>query len=105
MDHVLMDLHQDQVPAAEVWAVVMDSPAGSKDVEWFITSEASTEDYKLVKFYVGRKGGSVERWHVSLPGQRMESEAVTLWVEALLLWGDHHLPEQARRLDVYKNRP
>ena len=98
-----MELHQDQVPAAEVWAVVMDSPAGSKDVEWFITAEAASSDYRDVVAYVRNKGGSAERWHVTLPAQRMESEAVTVWVEALLLWGARPLP-QARRLDVYENR-
>jgi hypothetical protein len=96
-----MELHQGQVPAAEVWAVVMDAPPGSKDVSWFITAEAATRDYTEVVAYIKTKTGTAERWHVQLPAQRMEAEAVTLWVEALLLWGDHPEAGYARRLDVY----
>lgn len=95
-----MDLYLGQVPSDEVWAVVLEAPTGSRDVEWFITAEAATEDYKLVKFYVERKGGTVERWHVPLPKQRMEADDVTIWVEALLLSEDP--PKHARRLDVFR---
>jgi hypothetical protein len=97
-----MELHLDQVPSDEVWAVVMDAPAGTKDVEWFITAEAAKDDYKDVVAYVRHKGGTVERWHVTLPAQRMEADAVTLWVEALLLSEDRPRPEHARRLDIFR---
>lgn len=101
-----MDLHRDEVPSDEVWAVVMDSPEGSKDVEWFITAEAATDDYKDVVGYVRNKGGSVERWHVRLPAQWMESDDVTRWVEALLIHPaiSDHDPTHARRLDVFRHR-
>lgn len=97
-----MDLHNGQVPAAEVWAVVLDAPSGSKDVEWFITAEAANDDYKDVVAYVRNKGGTAERWHVKLPGQRMEADAVTLWVEGLILGNAWPQPDYARRLDVFR---
>lgn len=101
-----MDLHNGQVPAACVWAVVMDLGLGSKDVSWFITSEASTDDFKLVSFYIQRRddGGTAERWLITLPGQRLEAEAVTRWVEAHLLYQDAmgYDPKYARRLDVFR---
>lgn len=97
-----MDLYQGQVPSDEVWAVVMDAPPGSKDVSWFITSEAATEDYREVTDWIKIKGGTAERWHVALPGQRMEAEAVSIWVEALLLSEQVPHPAHARRLDVFR---
>lgn len=99
-----MDLYQGEVPAAEVWAVVMDLGYGSRDVSWFITTEASTDDYKAVTDYIQRRddGGTAERWLVKLPGQRMEADAVTIWVEALLLSEDPPRSEHARRLDVFR---
>lgn len=98
-----MDLHNGQVPAACVWAVVLDLGWGSKDVEWFITSEASTDDYKEVVTYIRKRddGGTAERWIVILPGQRMEADAVRVWVEALLLSEEAPHPSHARRLDVF----
>lgn len=101
-----MDLHDGQVPAAEVWAVVLDSPPGVRDVSWFITAETATEDYREVQPYVSRKGGTAERWHVTLPAQRMEASDVTVWVEAILLDDDRPLTStHARRLDVFKPKP
>lgn len=99
-----MDLYQGEVPADEVWAVVMDSPPGARDVSWFITAEAATEDYKEVVEYVTRKGGTVERWHVKLPARRIEADAVTRWVEAHLLYEEAmgYDPKYARRLDVFR---
>lgn len=99
-----MDLHNGQVPSACVWAVAMDLNYGSRDVEWFITSEAATEDYKEVVAHIkGRQhGGTAERWIVILPGQRMEAEAVSIWVEALLLSEQVPNPAHARRLDVFR---
>jgi hypothetical protein len=98
-----MDLYQGQVPSDEVYAVVMDAPPGSKDVSWFITSEAASQDYREVVDWIKVKGGgTAERWIVALPGQRMEAEAVTIWVEALLLPDEYPRPEHARRLDVFK---
>ena len=96
-----MDLHNGQVPSACVWAVVMDSPPGAKDVEWFITSEESSRDYREVAAHVKNKGGVAERWLVTLPAQRLEADVVTAWVEALLLQEDNP-PTYARRLDVFK---
>lgn len=97
-----MDLHRDQVPDDKVWAVVLESPPGVKDVSWFITSEGATQDYRECHDYVNAKGGSVERWLVKLPSPRMEADDVRLWVEGLLLWDDHPIGDRARRLDVYK---
>lgn len=99
-----MDLYQGQVPADEVWAVVMDLRYGSKDASWFITAEAASEDYREVVAYVKTKGGTAERWHIPLPKQRMEAEAVTRWVEALLLYAEvtTHDTKYARRLDVFR---
>lgn len=96
-----MELHQGQVPAACVWAVVMDAPPGAKDVSWFITSEEATRDYTEVVTYIKTKTimGTAERWLVPLPAQRMEADDVTIWVEGLLLHGDD--TRGARRLDIY----
>ena len=101
-----MDLHQGQVPSDEVWAVVMDAPPGSKDVGWFITAEAATEDYKEAVDYVKGEsfGGTAERWHIKLPAQRLEADMVTRWVEAHLLHQDAmgYDPMYVRRLDVFR---
>jgi hypothetical protein len=101
-----MDLYQGEVPAACVWAVVMDAPPGSKDVSWFIMAETATDDYRDVVAWIKDRpdGGTAERWLVKLPGQRMEAGAVTRWVEALLLYPEDlgYDPTYARRLDVYR---
>jgi len=101
-----MDLHQGQVPSACVWAVVMDAPPGAKDVSWFITAEASTEDYREVVAWIkGREdGGTAERWLIKLPSPRLEADAVTRWVEAHLLFPEafDYDPTFARRLDVFR---
>lgn len=101
-----MDLYQGEVPADEVWAVVMDAPPGSKDVSWFITSEAASRDYHEVAAWIRARddGGTAERWHIKLPARRLEADAVTRWVEAHLLYEDAmgYDPKYARRLDVFR---
>lgn len=101
-----MDLYEGLVPSDEVWAVVMDAPPGSKDVSWFITAEAATEDYRDVAAWIkGRPdGGTAERWHIRLPAGNLEAEAVTRWVEAHLLYQEAlgYDPAYARRLDVFR---
>jgi hypothetical protein len=86
----------------------MDLGYGSRDVSWFITTEASTDDYKAVTDYIQRRddGGTAERWHVILPAQRMEADAVTIWVEGILLWDLETTPRSgyARRLDIYRQK-
>jgi hypothetical protein len=103
-----MDLHQGEVPGAEVWAVVMITEYSYRDVQWFITPSAATEDYREVVEFItkARKGmqGQAERWHITLPAQRMEAEAVTIWVEGLLNSDSAANPDYARRLDVFKQK-
>lgn len=103
-----MDLHQGEVPGAEVWAVVMATEYSYRDVQWFITPSAATEDYKEVVDYMtkARKGmvGSAERWHITLPARRMEADAVTIWVEGLLNSESAPNRDYARRLDIYRQK-
>lgn len=101
-----MDLYQDQVPVTMVWAVVATfGDIGTPHLEWFITSEASTEDYQSIAKYLKDKGtsGRVQRWSVRLPYQRMEMADAKDWVERHIL----HAPQPnqwARGLDIYTKK-
>lgn len=103
-----MDLHQGEVPGSEVWAVIMITDHSYRDVQWFITPSAATEDYTEVVEFIkkARKGmhGQAERWLITLPAQRMEAEAVSIWVEGLLNSESAPNPDYARRLDIYRQK-
>ena len=85
-----MELFNNQVPGDEVWAVV--STYGSspeKDIQWFLTPEASSEEYRhIVGFHKTHSGGICWRVKVRLPRQRMEAEDVDLHLTGKLLRDD-----------------
>ena len=60
-----------------------------QDIQWFLTAEASSEEYRhIVEFQKTHSGGLCWRIKVTLPRQRMEAEDVTLHVESKLLQED-----------------
>lgn len=88
----IMELYNDEVPGSEVWAVVVTS-MGTYDehryVDWFITPEASTQNYRdAVAYNKAHNGGQVQRWKVILPRRRMHMVDVTEFVEQALLRRD-----------------
>ena len=87
-----MELHNNEVPGDTVWALVAtwgpDQYQGV-DIEWFLTAEASSEEYRhIVAFHKAHSGGTCKRWKITLPRRRMEREDVTLYVEGKLLLED-----------------
>lgn len=83
-----MELHNGQVPGDTVWAVKV-TAHGTYDehryVDWYLTAEASSEDYRAaVAHQRSHSGGTVERWKIALPRRRMDREDVALWVEEKL---------------------
>lgn len=82
-----MELHNDEVPADEVWAVTIEDPAGT-NVEWFLTSAGATEDYRYVVGWWERYGSTfdttVARWYVELPRRGMPRDEVDAWVNFVL---------------------
>lgn len=103
-----MELHNDQVPGSEVWAVVIGDEFGDA-IDWWITAETSSQDYRdtlawYERHMAGLRAGeelnvTVSRWYVLLPRQRMDRGDVTDFVEAALADPDS---EWAMRLDVKK---
>lgn len=85
-----MELHNDQVPGDTVWAVAVRFGHESDwDLEWFLTPEASSEDYRhVVEYHKTHHGGEAKRWKVTLPCQRMEREDVDIHVRGKLLYSD-----------------
>lgn len=96
-----MELYNDEVPGDTVWALVTRFEGWmTEQVEWFLTAEASSEDYRLMLDYMRSHSvaGTVKRWKVQLPRRRMESEDVTLFVEGKVI---HEDPDgTAQLLDV-----
>lgn len=101
-----MDLHLDQVPAREVWATRIENSFGGDDIEWFITAEASSDDYRSVvgwweypnKLFEDQEV-VITRWYIELPRQRMERDEVDAWVE-YVLHDEEAGAAYSRRLDV-----
>jgi hypothetical protein len=99
-----MELHNDEVPADEVWAVTIEDPAGT-NIEWFLTGKAASEDYRHVIEWWERFSAdvvwdtTVARWYVELPRRGMPRDEVDAWVNFVLT-----SPEGGgiyrRRLDV-----
>jgi hypothetical protein len=79
-----MELHNDEVPGDTVWALVTRFQySGTDEVEWYLTAEASSEDYRsTVEYMKTHSGGTVKRLKVTLPRRRMEREDVALYVGA-----------------------
>lgn len=101
-----MELHNDQVPSREVWAVRVENSFGGDDIEWFITSEASSDDFRGVtawwewpkRLFDGQEV-VVTRWYVELPRQRMDWKDVDDWVQ-FVLTNDDPGAQWRRRLDI-----
>jgi hypothetical protein len=85
-----MELHNDQVPGDTVWALQTRFEDAMLDqVDWYLTPEASSEDYRLMVDYIkAHSAGTVKRWKVTLPRPRMDSMDVRLWVEGKLIHSD-----------------
>lgn len=85
-----MELYNDQVPGDTVWAVAATfGDLLNWDVEWFLTAEASSEDYRtVVEYQKTHSGGAAKRFKVSLPHRRMDRELVDLWVQSKVLHED-----------------
>ena len=84
-----MELYNNEVPAGEVWALLVRG-RGTFDeyefVEWFITAPESSAEYRAAVAERKRHGGgTVQRWKVTLPRRRMSADEVTAYVEDLLL--------------------
>lgn len=73
-----MELHNDEVPGDTVWALVFDfGNRGMITIDWFLTAEASSEDYRnAVEYMKTHSGGTCQRWKVTLPRRRMDRQAV-----------------------------
>lgn len=98
-----VELHNDEVPASEVWAVVTESAWGDRYIDWYITPAESSSVYRAVVEWHEQLQGreeevTITRWYVELPRQRMESADVTLFVEGAL--DGLHPQYQPRRLDI-----
>ena len=101
-----MELHNDQVPGREVWAVRVENSYGGDDIEWFITAEASSADYRRVttwwewpQRHFEDQSVTVTRWYIELPRQRMDWDEVEAWVNFALSSEDLG-PLWRRRLDI-----
>lgn len=98
-----MELHNNQVPAGQVWALLVRS-RGTYDehayVQWYITAEESSADYRAVTAHHKiHGGGTAQRWKITLPRWRMSFDEVTDFVEGQLLYRQGPT-ECARLLDV-----
>lgn len=102
-----MELYNDEVPGDTVWAVVTTYGASEYqgiDIDWFLTPEASSEEYRhTVGFHKTHSGGTCKRYKVTLPRQRMEREDVDLHVKGKLLLDDPDGTTQL--LDVSIQKP
>jgi len=85
-----MELYNDEVPGDTVWAIQTRFYDWMTDqIEWYLTAEASSDDYRLTVAYMKtHSSGTVRRFKVTLPRRRMESEDVTLFVEGKLVHDD-----------------
>lgn len=103
-----MELHNDEVPASEVWAVVIEN-ADVRSVDWFLTPEASSDAYRSAVGWYTRNAHEIElpvrvtRWYVELPRQRMDRYDVDWFVEGFI--SDPERAQIKYRLDVKKFSP
>jgi hypothetical protein len=93
-----VELFKDEVPGDVVWAVVSRHGDYPRAVDWFLTAEASSEEYRELVGWMRQHGGLAERWQVSLPRRRMEQTDVTLFIEEQVL---SEAPTNARKLDTF----
>ncbi len=81
-----MELFNDEVPGDTVWA--LQTTMGDIDiayVDWFLTAEASSEEYRnMVGYHKTHSGGTAKRYKVTLPRRRMERQAVGDYVLEVL---------------------
>ena len=82
-----MELHNDEVPTDEVWAVTIEDSDGIR-ADWFITSAASVEDYRDTAewwekhiYATVEKDVTVARWYIELPRRGMPRDEVNAWVQ------------------------
>ena len=101
-----MELHSGQVPAREVWAVRVENSYGGDDITWFITAEASSDDFRSVsrwwewpKRLFEDQEVVITRWYIELPRQRMDREDVDDFVDFALRSEDLGA-NWRRRLDI-----
>ncbi|HSU47451.1 MAG TPA: hypothetical protein VLJ40_11100 [Arthrobacter sp.] len=82
-----MELHNDQVPGDIVWATVSDfGNVGMVSVDWYLTAEMSSEEYRrAVAYMTAHSGGLAQRWKVTLPRRRMDSQEVGDYVMSKLM--------------------
>jgi len=100
-----MDLHRDEVPSDEVWAVAVEDGYGL-DIEWFLLPATASEVYRERVAWYARYMPTVDdnmdvaitRWYVELPRRRMEREDVDAYVRSALYAPPDTYP--IRRLDV-----
>lgn len=73
-----MELYNDQVPGDTVWAMLTDfGSRGMINVDWYLTAEASSEEYRhTVEYMKTHSGGMCQRWKVTLPRRRMDRQDV-----------------------------
>ena len=100
-----VELHNDEVPADEVWAVTIEGPAGTS-IEWFLTAAESSENYRHLvgwwerTFDADLQGDdTLARWYVELPRRDMPRDEVDAWVE-FVLTSQEGGGVYRRRLDV-----
>lgn len=85
-----MELHNDEVPADEVWAVTIESSLGI-EAEWHITAASATEEYRgVIEWWERNIYATVEqdvtvaRWYIELPRRGMPRDEVDSWVQFVL---------------------
>lgn len=85
-----MELHNNQVPSSQVWALLVRSRGAYDEheyVEWFITPAESSAAYRdVVEHHKRHAGGTAQRWKITLPRQRMDADSVRDFVEDQLLY-------------------
>lgn len=82
-----MELYNDEVPGDTVWAVTSDFGArGFVSVDWHLTAEASSEEYRgVIQYMKTHSGGTCQRWKLALPRRRMDRQEVGDYVMSKLL--------------------
>lgn len=82
-----MELHNNEVPADEVWAVTVEDDSGISS-EWFLTGKTATEEYRDTTEWWERhiyatvqQDVTVARWYIELPRRGMPRDEVDAWVE------------------------
>lgn len=85
-----MELHNNEVPSDEVWAVTIEDSDGIH-ADWFLTGAGATEDYRGTAEWWERhiydtvqQDVTVARWYVELPRRGMPRDEVDAWVQFVL---------------------